>query len=116
MALRLGLGPVFAFEWITTSRRWQVYALRSFFVLVLLIGMFLIWWTSVAGKTLVTIRSQAAVGEWYFYALIGTQLALVMLAAPAFTAGSICIDRARGTLTHIFVTDLGDGEIVLGKL
>ena len=30
---RLGLGPVFAFEWITSSRRWQGYALRSLFAL-----------------------------------------------------------------------------------
>ena len=28
----------------------------------------------------------------------GTQLALVLLAAPAATAGAICLDRARGTL------------------
>src|SRR5262249_20592590 len=35
---------------------------------------------------------------------------------PAAAAGSICTDRARGTLEHILVTDLSDVEIVLGKL
>ena len=49
-------------------------------------------------------------------AVIGTQLTLVLLAAPAATAGAICLDRARGTLTHLLVTDLSDAEIVLGKL
>jgi ABC-type transport system involved in multi-copper enzyme maturation permease subunit len=44
------------------------------------------------------------------------QLALVLLVAPAATAGAICVDRARGTLTHMLVTDLTDSEIVLGKL
>ena len=39
-----------------------------------------------------------------------------MLAAPAATAGAICLDRARGRSTHILVTDLSDTEIVLGKL
>ena len=39
-----------------------------------------------------------------------------MLAAPAATAGAICVDRARGTLAHMLVTDLSDPEIVLGKL
>ena len=39
-----------------------------------------------------------------------------MLAAPAATAGAICVDRARGTLTHMLATDLSDPEIVLGKL
>ncbi len=53
----------------------------------------------------------------FFNALVGTQLTLVPLAAPALTAGSICPDRKRkGTLTHLLVTDLSAAEIVLGKL
>ena len=63
-----------------------------------------------------TIQAQARVGESYFLALIGTQLALVMLVAPAFTAAAICLDRARGALAQVLVTDLTDAEIVLGKL
>ncbi len=51
-----------------------------------------------------------------FHRLIGVELALVMLAAPAATAGAICLDRARGTLAHMLMTDLSDPEIVLGKL
>ena len=58
----------------------------------------------------------AGLGELYFYGLIGVELAIVMLAAPAAAAGAICGDRARGTLDHILVTDLSDAEIVLGKL
>src|SRR5262249_33007446 len=41
---------------------------------------------------------------------------LVLLAAPAATAGAICLDKSRGTLTHLLVTDLTSAEIVLGKL
>ncbi|MEO6811784.1 MAG: ABC transporter permease, partial [Isosphaeraceae bacterium] len=111
------LGPVFTFERIIAARRWQGYALRSLFVAALLVGMTLIWWGQVAGKSgVVSIRAQAEIGQWYFYALIGTQLALVLLAAPAFTAGSICLDRSRGMLAHMLMTDLSDSEIVLGKL
>ena len=58
----------------------------------------------------------AEVGERLFVAVVGTQLTLVLLAAPAATAGAICLDRSRGTLTHLLVTDLSDREIVLGKL
>ncbi len=43
-------------------------------------------------------------------------LGLVGLAAPAATAGSICLDKARGNLTLLLATDLSDSEIVLGKL
>ena len=34
--MRLGLGPVFQFEWLTTARNWRVYAMRSVFGLGLL--------------------------------------------------------------------------------
>ena len=39
MARRVGLGPVFAFEWRMASRRWQAYAMRSLTVLLLLGAM-----------------------------------------------------------------------------
>ena len=63
-----------------------------------------------------TIRMIALLAQRFYTTLIGTQLTLVMLAAPAATAGAICLDRARGTLAHVLVTDLSDREIVLGKL
>ena len=44
------------------------------------------------------------------------ELALVLLVAPATTAGAICLDKARGTLDHMLLTDLSNTEIVLGKL
>ena len=52
-----------------------------------------------------------------FYAVTAMiLLGLVGLAAPAATAGAICLDKARGNLTLLFATDLSDAEIVLGKL
>ena len=58
----------------------------------------------------------ATLGEDFYYAIATVQLVLVLLVAPAATAGAICVDRSRGTLTHMLVTDLTDSEIVLGKL
>ncbi|HKI19252.1 MAG TPA: ABC transporter permease, partial [Isosphaeraceae bacterium] len=113
---RLGLGPVFACEWITSSRRWQGYVLRSSFVLLLLVALLVIWKTTSPRGGENDLRFMARLGEIFFLGVIGTQLTLVLLAAPAATAGAICLDRARGTLTHILVTDLSDAEIVLGKL
>ena len=40
---RPSLGPVFAYEWVRSSRRWQAYALRSSFVLLLLIALAYVW-------------------------------------------------------------------------
>ena len=58
----------------------------------------------------------AKLGENFYYGAAGIQLALALLVAPAATAGSVCVDRARGWLAHMFVTELSDAEIVLGKL
>jgi ABC-type Na+ efflux pump permease subunit len=126
---RWGIGPVFAYESLLNARRWQVYAGRSLFVLVMLIGMMVVWLirdqaaappfgpAPPPGRSaLPTYKQMAKLGEWFFYAVAGTQLSLVMLLAPAAAASSVCMDRARGTLVHMLVTDLSDREIVLGKL
>jgi ABC-type transport system involved in multi-copper enzyme maturation permease subunit len=114
--MRFGTGPVFAYERIAGARRWQLYAARSFMVAALLAAMGVIALSvriDLAGNP---VRVYAGLGESYFYGLIGVELAIVMLAAPAAAAGAICVDRARGTLDHMMVTDLSDAEIVLGKL
>ena len=116
MARRWGLGPVFAAEWLTTSRRWQVYAGRVLFVGVLLLGLASVWASQVAGRPPLTIRDLSAVGRSFFAAIVFTQLTLVLIAAPAATAGGICQDKARGNLAQLLLTDLSDAEIVLGKL
>jgi ABC-type transport system involved in multi-copper enzyme maturation permease subunit len=114
--MRIGTGPVFAHERIVAARRWQHYAARSFLVAALLVAMAMIAWDSSTILTGNPGRTYAGLGERYFYGLIGVELAIVMLAAPAATAGAICAERARGTLDHILVTDVSDAEIVLGKL
>jgi ABC-type transport system involved in multi-copper enzyme maturation permease subunit len=114
--MRWGLGPVFIYECLTNSRRWQTYAARSIGVAALLAAMATIALANDAVFEGKSAREYASLGESYFYALIGVELALVMLAAPAATASAICVDRSRGTLAHVLATDLSDPEIVLGKL
>ena len=118
MPLLLGPGPVFIHESIAATRRWQMYALRSLFVLGLLLALAVVLYGLVDayGRTSYSIRVLAGFGEDIYYAIASVQLALVLLVAPAATAGAICVDRARGTLTHMMVTDLSNSEIVLGKL
>ncbi len=113
MATRWGLGPVFANEWLTVTRRWQVYAHRSMFVGVLLLGLASVW-ASRRGEP--TIGDLAEIGGSFFRAIVFTQLTLVVLAAPASTAGAICREKASGNLGQMLATDLSDAEIVLGKL
>ena len=116
-----GTGPVFAYESMLNARRWQVHAGRSVFVLLVLCGLVIVWVARIrlgfgTRSTWAAHEQMAKLGEWFFYAMASIQVSLVILAAPAAAAGSICIDRARGALAHIMVTDLSDAEIVLGKL
>jgi ABC-type transport system involved in multi-copper enzyme maturation permease subunit len=114
--MRWGVGPVFLYECLANSRRWQTYAIRSCGVAALLLAMGTIAWSHTATVEQNSWREYARLGQSYFYAMIGVELALVMLTAPAATAGAICMDRSRGTLAHMLATDLSDPEIVLGKL
>jgi ABC-type transport system involved in multi-copper enzyme maturation permease subunit len=114
---RWGFGPVFVYECVTAARRWHAYAGRVALLAILLISLTVVWATKVAPDPgPLTHRKLALVGDSFFYAIAGTQLVLVLLAAPAYTAGAVCLDKARGTLAHMLVTDLSATEIVLGKL
>jgi ABC-type transport system involved in multi-copper enzyme maturation permease subunit len=110
------LGPVFAYEWLTASRRWQGYALRSLLVLLLLLGLSAVWLGNHDGAGELSVRQWAEIGRGFYAVTTLMVLGLVGLAAPAATAGAICLDKARGNLTLLLATDLTDAEIVLGKL
>ncbi len=110
-------GPVFEAEQKTRARRWQGYALRSAFVSGLLGGLTMVWSNaSRRADGMVTVQAMAQIGSAAYFVLTFLQLVAVLLIAPAATAGAICLDKSRGALAHVFVTDLTDREIVLGKL
>ena len=124
MSRSLGPGPVLLCEATTASRRWQGYALRAFLILALLVGLWVAWFTlrqryqtsKVWADPPDLNRYMVELGEQSYYAVAGVMLTLVLLVAPAATAGAVCVDRERGWLAHMFVTELTDAEIVLGKL
>lgn len=115
MRWRWGPGPVFVYECAIAARRWQTYAMRTLAAALPCIGLVLVWWGQLDDQSL-TIRGLAKTGQWFFFTLVSIQLTLVLLAAPAYTAGSICLDKTRGTLMHLLATDLSNTEVVLGKL
>ena len=61
-------------------------------------------------------RTYAELGQGYFIAIDRCR---ARHRSPGRSGGDgrrICLDRARGTLAHMLMTDLSDSEIVLGKL
>jgi hypothetical protein len=114
MALRWGFGPVFANEWLTTSRRWQSYAGRTVFVAALLRGLSTVWVARTNGQSLPPIHATAEIGVSFYNTIVFMQLTLVLLAAPAATAGAICQDKSSGTLAQMLLTDLSIVVIARG--
>ncbi len=109
-------GPVFEAERKTRARRWQGYATRSLFVLSLLAGLILVWLDQSEQGGPITVQQMAETGSSAYFVLTFLELVAVLTIAPSATAGAICLDKSRGALAHVFVTDLSDREIVLGKL
>lgn len=120
MPLRFGPGPVFAYESVAAARRWQTFAQRASAALALLAGLtavrVLMTSELAVDQSGVSIRQLAELGAYFYYAISTVLVAMMLAVAPASTAGAVCLDRARGALTHMLVTDLTDAEIVLGKL
>jgi ABC-type transport system involved in multi-copper enzyme maturation permease subunit len=116
----LGPSPVLLYEALTASRRWQGYALRTLLILAILIALWLAWYSLTQQRRWAGPPSanqfMADLGEQFYYGVAGVLMASVLLVAPAATASAVCLDRERGWLAHMFVTELSDAEIVLGKL
>jgi ABC-type transport system involved in multi-copper enzyme maturation permease subunit len=116
--MRIGPGPVFVYEGLAAARRWQLYAMRALFVGAIMMGLMTIRMDVPrrGPNQLVSLRDLARFGQQVYQTIAFIELTLILLAAPAATAGAVCLDKARGTLDHMLATDLSNAEIVLGKL
>ncbi len=91
------LGPVFDFEMLLAARKKQQYAARVLFATLLFAGLAACWLTidvSQRGAAM-TLRQRAELGQSFFGTLAFLELSLVLLAAPALTAGAICVVSVR---------------------
>ena len=116
-----GTGPVFAYESMLNARRWQVYAGRSVFVLLVLCGLVIVWVARIrlGFGTEPDVGGLRADGKARRVVLLchGGHSGLAGHLGGAGIHGRVDLHRPRrGTLAHMMVTDLSDAEIVLGKL
>lgn len=116
MRLPWGFGPVFEYEMLISSRRWQLYAGRALLVAGLLAGLSVVFVNRWRYYETQSIQGIAALGQAFFHSIMLVELLLTLLAVPAATAGAVCVDKMRGGLLLTLVTDLTDFEIVFGKL
>jgi ABC-type transport system involved in multi-copper enzyme maturation permease subunit len=115
MATRFGWGPVFQYDLVTGSRRWQLFAARTLLALSLLVGLALVW-VRHSAPSIWTFHAMADLGRKFFTTLMGIELSLVLLVAPSWAVGAFAQEKSRGQLLAMLVTDLSDTEIVLGRI
>ena len=63
-----------------------------------------------AAHSPVTLAELALFGENLYKIIAWIELTWILLAAPAATAGAICLDRDRGALDHMLATELSNAE------
>jgi ABC-type transport system involved in multi-copper enzyme maturation permease subunit len=115
------IGPIFSLDLLRAARRGGHHRFRLAYSLALALesAVFLLLLLSranplFAGRTL----SQAEAGEWLWWALQGLvlqQFCVLLLAAPAFAAGTLTDEKATGTLQYLLTTPLTAREIILDR-
>ncbi len=119
-------GPLLLYDMVRTARRRQFVVDRCILGLVLLFGLFSVWfgstikneprvWSllfapSLGAKDIAQLNSQ------FFSAVMGLQLLAAFVLTPAYAGGTLAKEKECRTLQHLLLTDLTNQEIVLSML
>lgn len=117
------IGPILPWELVTLARRWRYFAIRVFYAIAFLFMMwvtydvafeesFLFGWGT-QSQPLAKI-SRFATG--FYHSFLFTQAIVMLGLTPAFIATAIPQEKERKTIEYLFVSDLSNHEIVLGKV
>ena len=106
--------PIFAFSAIRRMRSARTPLLITLYSLLLALLAYFTVYGRFMGAT-VTLGDMRLSVDGYAY-MIMLQFALLVLVAPAMTAGSISGERERQALDLLLVTNTGAVKLVLGKL
>lgn len=107
-------GPIFTYELLTHSRRSRYFVIRTLYGLVLLFSLLSSYDAAYAAS--MDVNQVARFSSAFFSSFANLQLVAGLLLAPAMAAGTIATERERRTIEYLFVADLKNSEIVLGKL
>jgi len=117
------IGPILPWELVTLARRWRYFAIRVLYAVALLFIMWMAYevafgetffggWGS-HSQPLAQISRFAA---GFYHSFLYTQAIIILGLTPAFVATAIPQEKERKTIEYLFVSDLGNHEIVLGKI
>jgi len=113
------LGPIFSVEMLTGARRARYFVARVLYGLILLFAFWSVYsvtHTALFPGQVGDIGQVANMTAYFFRTFAVLQLVAVVLLGPAMAADTIAVERERRTIEYLFVADLSNFEIVLGKL
>src|SRR6266851_3114248 len=109
-------GPIFSREVLTSPRQATHFILRAGYVLALFVLMYTASQATFGWQQVTSLGETARFGSLLFQLFSMVQLALVLFFAPLFAASRVAQEKDRQTLVLLLMTDLGDRELVFGKL
>ena len=114
--LKFDVGPVFWCEWRRASQDRWFYAARAALVGGLLAALAAVSWAASKSLDLTQSSSIGLARDWCYRIVVLTQISMLLLVAPASTAGAFSTEIARGHVLLMLVTGLSPAEIVCGTL
>jgi len=110
------IGPVFNREVAIAPRRTRLYVARAAYVSVLGVLIVTAWMVLTGTQIVRDVGDLARFGSIVFGILAPLQLALAMFFAAMLAASAVAQEKDRRTLVLLLLTNLSNGELVLGKL
>lgn len=109
-------GPIFSREVLTSPRQLRHYLIRSGYIAALFVLMYTAGQATFGWQQVRNIGDIARFGSLVFQVFSLVQMSLVLFFALLFAASNVAQEKDRKTLILLFMTDLHDREMVLGKL
>ncbi len=111
------VGPILGWELTTLARRARYFLVRVAYAALLGAVMWMTYQSCFQWNFLsqTVLQRAAAFASGFYFAFIGVQLFVSLLLTPAFIATSIPQEKERKTIEYLFVSDLRNREIILGK-
>jgi ABC-type transport system involved in multi-copper enzyme maturation permease subunit len=112
------IANVFQHDFLTAERRGRQHFLRWIYAAWLLMQAFFFIYKDFILNSYVQRRS----APWYSGAsqlldvYVTQQMVLLLLLVPALAAGAVADEKTRGTLQHLFATEINSRQFLFGKL
>jgi ABC-type transport system involved in multi-copper enzyme maturation permease subunit len=118
-APRPGLfGPILGWELTVLARRSRYFLIRAGYAIVLGLVMWMTYTisfqTNIFHQSI--LQQSASFATGFYFAFVTAQLFVALLLTPAFVATALPQEKERKTIEYLFVSDLRNREIVLGKM